>query len=131
MLVKAAKEVERLANTELVGELRVLELNTESLAEVAGVVFPCPAEHLDVTCVAPQKAFTYLYSGGLARSIWAEEAEAFAVADLKIESINRDNIAIGLPESADNEGVCRCHHRETRAVMKFGRKPVERCMKPE
>src|SRR5215831_1036327 len=49
--VKASKQADRLLDSQLFGELRLLELDAEPLAECVFVLIPSQSEQLDLACV--------------------------------------------------------------------------------
>jgi hypothetical protein len=122
--IEALKESECLIDSELFGQLGVLKLDSEQLAQVPRVRLPATAEHLDTARVGGEKTFADLDRGSLAGAIGAEKSEALPRLDLEVKSIDGDDVIIGLPESLDSEGrrgiIERCHHRTTRSVTTRG-----------
>jgi hypothetical protein len=100
LIVEAAKELERFEHRQLVGELRLLKLDAEPLAERLGIVAPAQAEHLDVTTVGRGEAFADLDRRGLAGAVRPEQAETLAGPDLQLDAVDGDDILERLPEIA-------------------------------
>ena len=100
---KAAKEAQRLFDRELVWELSFLQLDADTLAELAGCGAPIEAEQLDLAGVGVGEAFADLDGGGLAGAIGAEQAEALAAVDFEIEAIDGDHIGEGFAQGAEEE----------------------------
>ncbi len=122
--IEALKESQRLIHRKLLGELGVLELDSEQLAEITRVRLPVSAKHFDAPRVGREKAFADLDRSRLASAIGAEEAEALPGLDLEVETINCDDVIVGLPESLDSKGgrgiIEGCHHWTTRSVTARG-----------
>src|SRR5687768_8554764 len=125
--VEAAEEIDRFADRQLVGQLCVLKLNAKTLAQVVFVVLPGSTQDLDFTGVPGEQPFADFYGRGLTGSIGAEQAEALAVSHLQVQTVDCDDVAVGLPKAAHDKGMavgggryCRCHRSGTRIVMPFG-----------
>jgi hypothetical protein len=88
---------------ELFGQLRVLKLDAQQLAEIVGIRFPAPAEHFNAAGIGGEEPFADLDRGRFSGTVGAEEAEAFAGLDLKVEAIDGDDIVICLTETLDSE----------------------------
>ena len=99
--------------------------------QIVGVLLPRLAEYHDVARVPREQPFADLDGRGLAGAVRAEEAEAFAVANFEVEAVYGDDIAIGFPEAAYDQSVCRCHHRGTKGVMWVGQGCRRRALKPK
>jgi hypothetical protein len=101
LIEEAAEQPHGLLDRELVGELRLLELNSKALLERSGVGFPAQAEHLDIARVACREAFADLDRGGLARAVRPEQAEALAGSHLEIEAVHGDDVLVRLAQIAN------------------------------
>ena len=79
-------------------------------------LLPGAAEHLDLAGVAVDEPLADLDGRRLPRAVGAEEAEALPRADVEVEAIDRDDVAIGLPEGANGECgavvACGLHGRK-------------------
>src|SRR3989441_12177532 len=91
--VEAAKQPHRLRDGQLVGELGLLELDAEPLAQRAiGRAAPAPPhpEQLHVPRVRLREPLDNLDRGGLAGAVGTEQSEAFPGRDSEIEPGDRD-----------------------------------------
>ena len=64
---------------------------------------PAPAEHLDLARVGRGQALADLDGRRLAGAVGPEQAEALAAADLEVEAVDGDDVAVGFAELADDE----------------------------
>ena len=117
MLVEAAEERERLADGELVGKLRLLERDADPLSQRLRVALPRAAEHLDLAGVTVDQPLADLDGRGLAGAVRAEQAEALLRADVEVDAVDRHDVAVRLPEVANDErdvslGLQDCMTRE-------------------
>src|SRR5437588_1870906 len=97
--IEALKQRERFINRELLGQLSVLELDAEQLAQFAGVRLPAAAEHFDTARVSGEKSFTDLDGGRFSRSVRTEEPETFSSLYLEVQSVDGDDIVVGFYEA--------------------------------
>ena len=77
-LEEAAEQAQRLADRQLVGELRLLQLDAQPLAQRLRIGRPAEPEHLDVARVGLRQPFADLDRRGLAGAVRTEQAEALA-----------------------------------------------------
>ena len=105
--IEAAKEPHRLLHGELLAELRFLKLNAEQVSELPLIGGPSAAEHEDVSRVRCQQTLTDLDRRRLARTVGAEETEAFARPDLEVEARHRHDIAVAFVKPSNGERRCR------------------------
>src|SRR6185437_2077535 len=98
------KESHRFLDGEFFGELRLLELDSEALAELARLFGPPAAQDDDIAAVGTSEAFADLDRGGFAGAVGSEEAEALARAHVEVEAIDGHDIRIRLAEGSDREG---------------------------
>src|SRR5580700_306069 len=98
---KAAEQTQRFENGEFLGELRILQLNAEALAELIGVGVPVQAEQFNFSGIRSGEAFADFHCGGFAGAIGAEQAEAFAGANLEVEAVDSDHVLISLLKTGD------------------------------
>src|SRR5437899_12382944 len=106
MFIEGAKQRQRLGDSELVGELRLLQLNAEALAQCApGCTFPpWRPEDLDVPAVGNGEALEDFDGCGLAGAVGTEQTEALAGTDGEIQSLDRDHVSEALSEGAAADG---------------------------
>ena len=72
---------------------------------------PSAAEHLHVAGIGREQALENLDRRGFAGAVRPEEAEAFARADVEIETVDRGDVAVPLHEPAATQGWLRMCHR--------------------
>src|SRR5918999_2139573 len=101
--VKAPKEAQRLLDGQLLGELRVLQLNPEQLAELALVRRPAPPKDLDVARIRCRQSLTNLDRRRLTGAVRAEQPKAFPAQNLEIELVDGDDGAERLAQTADGK----------------------------
>ena len=100
-LAERAEEADGLLDRQLLGELRLLELDAEPLAQLAILPgAPALAEQLDLALVGRGQPFEDLDGRRLAGAVGAEQAEALAAADLEIEAVDGDDVAEALDQAA-------------------------------
>ena len=102
--VEAAEEGEDLADLELLGELRLLQLDAEPRAQRAAVAPPALAEHLDLPGARREQPLEDLDRRRLARPVRPEQAEALAGRHREVEPVDRHELAVALDQSAALEG---------------------------
>ena len=97
---------QRLGDGELVGELRLLQLNAESVAQrpACRPLTPRRPEDLDLATVGHGEALEDFDRGGLPRPVGSQQAEALAGADGEIQTGNRDDLSKALGEGATADG---------------------------
>src|SRR5690606_36971843 len=101
MPVETAEELEGLVHRDLLGELGLVQLDAEALAQVMGMAAPAEAEHFDLSGIGRGEPLTDLDGGGLPRAVRAEEAKAFTGVDGKVEAVHRHYVAVVLVEVPD------------------------------
>ena len=97
---EAAEQAQRFEHRQLVGELRLLQLDAEPLAQRLRIGRPAQPEHLDVAGVRLRQPFADLDGRGLAGAVRAEQAEALARAHLELDAVDGDDVLVGLAEIA-------------------------------
>ncbi len=70
--IEALKKSKYLIHGELFGQLRILQLDPEQLAKIAGIRLPVPAEHFDAARVGGEKTLADLDRGRLSGTVGAE-----------------------------------------------------------
>jgi hypothetical protein len=99
--VEAAEQPHRLLDGQLLGELRLLELDAEPLAESALVAIPPLAQHLDHPFVRSGQSFADLDRRGLSRAVGAEQPEALPRSDGEVEAVHGDHVTEALSQAGD------------------------------
>src|SRR5262249_16003757 len=102
--VEAAEHAHRFFDGELVGELRLLTLNAQALAQLVLVARPPQTEELDAAGVGGEKTLADLDRRRLAGTVGAEQAETLASGDREIESIHGFDVAVVLAQTFDEQG---------------------------
>ena len=101
LIEKAAEEAERFEYGKFFGELRVLQLNAKALAELVGVGVPVHAEQFDIAGIGSGEAFADFDGRSFSCAAGAEEAEAFAGANFEVETVDGDDVLVGLAQTCD------------------------------
>src|SRR2546425_7379787 len=103
--VEAAKQPDGLFDRELVGELRVLQLNAQALAQRAAIRTPRPShpEDLDLTPVGRGESLEDLDGGRLPRPVRPQQPKAFAYVDGEIEPRDRHDVRVALREAGTTD----------------------------
>ena len=85
---------------------------------------PAAAEDDDLARVRRREPLADLDGGGLAGAVGAEQAEALARTDLEVEAVDRDDVAVGLAELADEERAGEPACGKSNAVARRGAIPI-------
>jgi hypothetical protein len=95
LAIERPEQREHFADGELVGELRLLQLNAEPLAQrpPGGALAPRCPQDLDVARVRCRQPFEDLDRRGLAGAVRSEQAKALAGADREVEARDGDDVA--------------------------------------
>src|SRR5207244_12077392 len=95
-----------LLDRELIGELRILQLNPQALAQGAGARTPRPAhsEDLHLAPVGCCESLEDLDGGRLARPVGPQQPEALACVDGEIEPRDRHDVRVSLHEPGTTDG---------------------------
>ena len=101
LTVEAAEQPHRFEHGELLGQLRLLQLDAEPLAEPRRVGGPAEPEHFHVARIRRGQPLADLDGGGLAGAVGAEQPEAFAGADLEVQARDGDHVVIALAQVAN------------------------------
>jgi len=104
LLKKAAEETECFEYCEFFGELRILQLNAESLAKFFSMGTPVHSEQFHFARIGSGEAFADFDGSGFAGPVGPEKAEALARVHLEVEAIDGDDVLIGFAEAADAKG---------------------------
>src|SRR5436190_108463 len=102
LAIKRAEQREHFAHLQLVGELCLLELDSQPLTQGAAgrSVPPTRAENLDIAGIGQRQPFQDLDRRRLSGAVGAEQSEALAGSDDEIETRDRDDVPETLPEGA-------------------------------
>src|SRR5262249_52927272 len=87
--VEAAEDDEELTHGLLVGNPRFLEGHADAFPDRRCVAGPPQTEHLDLSRGGRDQSLENLDGRGLAGAVGAEQAEALALADLKVDAADR------------------------------------------
>jgi hypothetical protein len=87
--IEAAEEAKDFFGGEFLGELRLLELHADALAQFLGVRAPVEAEEFDGAGIRRGEPFANFDGSGLPCSIGAKQAETFAGRNLKVDAVDR------------------------------------------
>jgi hypothetical protein len=101
LAVEAAEKSKRFEDGQLVGELRLLELDAEPLPQRVRVALPAHAEHFHLAGIGSCQALADLDRRRLAGAVGSDQAEALARADLEIDAVNGDDVVVLLVQVAD------------------------------
>src|SRR6185369_10512053 len=120
--VERSKQPQHLFNGELVGQLRVLQLNSQALPELRLVGLPPESEHFDIAGVRRQQSLEDLDGRGLPGTIGPEQSKTFASTHVERQAVNGHNIAITPGEPLTSNGksihVARfCNNFELRIYL--------------
>src|SRR6185295_8595646 len=97
------EQVDRLFHGELLGELSLLQRDSQQLPELPVVRSPAAAQHQHLASIRSVDPLTDLDGGSLSRAVRAQEAEALSRVDLEIEAVDCDDILVGFAEIANLE----------------------------
>ena len=92
-MVERSEQPQRLLDGELVGELRLLELDAEALAQLA-LVAPSAGRAPRLARVGREQPFEDLDRRRLAGAVRAEQAEALAAAHLERQAVDGHDVAV-------------------------------------
>jgi hypothetical protein len=93
-----------LEHGELLGKLRVLQLNPKPLTELRSLRVPVQAEYLDVPRIPGGHALADFYSRCFPRAVGSEKAKTIAEPRLEIETSDGNHVLVGPPRIADAKG---------------------------
>src|SRR5687767_11551753 len=103
-LVEAPKELQGLGDGELLAELGFLERNAQPLPERRAALAPLLAQHQHLPRIGDGEPFADLDGGGLSGAIGPEEAETLPREHFEVESVDGDDLAECLAETAERDG---------------------------
>ena len=124
VLIKALKERESFVDSELLRELRVLQLNSEPLAELPGACIPMSPKHFHVAGVGGEESLADLHGRRFSGAVGSENSEAFAALDFEIHSVDSNDITVRLSQPLNPKRGCVCHCGGTCGVTRSGQKGV-------
>jgi len=104
--VEATEQPDGLLDGELLGELRVLQLNAQTLTQRASARPPRPPhpEDLDLAPVGGGEPLENLDGGRLPRPVRPQQAEALARVDGEVEPRDRYDVGVSLSEAGTTDG---------------------------
>ena len=105
--VEAAEEPQRLDDRQLVGELGVLQLDAEPLAQLLGIRGPAQAEDLDVASVRHGEPLADLDRRRLAGAVRAQQPEALAGGDVEVDAVDGNDLLVSLAKITDPQRLRR------------------------
>ena len=108
--VKAAEQNHDLADAQLVGKFRLLELNAQTRTQRQPVAAPGFAEHLDQTGIGDSQAFEDFDRGRFAGSVRTEHSEALSAPHFEIEAGDGHGVGVALYQIFAAEGVLGIRH---------------------
>ena len=107
LAVEALEEGERLVDGQLLGELGILELDAEQLAQLVLVRFPPAAEDLDAPRIRREKSLADLDGGRFSGAVRPKQSKALARQNLELEAVDGDDVVVRLAEALNPECGCR------------------------
>jgi len=100
---KAAEEPDGLFHGRFFGELRLLQLQADTLAQFCGIRFPVQAEKFDDSGIGIGQPFADFNGGGLSGAVRSEQAEALAFCHFQIDAVNGDDVSVSLAQVAQEQ----------------------------
>src|SRR5436305_14890899 len=82
LLVKRCPEVYRLPHFDPLLQLRLLELNPDTLLQLVDLAKGIKTQHRDAASVGRTQTFDALHRGSLSRAIWRDQTKYLAAVDL-------------------------------------------------
>ena len=101
--VETAEQPKRLFDRQLLGELGLLQLHAEPLAQLGAVGLPAQSQQFDRPGVGLEQPLADLDGGGLPRPVRSQQSEALARARLEIDPVHRNHVRVGLPQAAHRQ----------------------------
>ena len=95
-IVERPEQAQRLLDRQLVGELRLLQLDAEALAQLALVALPAQPEHFDLARIGRQQPFEDLDRRRLPGAVRTEQPEALAALHVERQAVDGDDVAVAL-----------------------------------
>ena len=101
---EAAEQPDGLQDGELFGELGLLKLDSEALAQLRGIGVPAHSQHFDLAGIGGGESLADFHGGGLSGAVGSEQPETFAGTDLEIQAVDGEHILVSLAQIADLQG---------------------------
>src|SRR5579863_3451611 len=101
MAEKAAKQADRFVHGQFLGELRILQLDAEALAEPVRVRAPPPAKHFDFSGIRRRETFADFDSCRFSGAIRPKKAEALSRVHFKVETVDCNHVPVCFSQLAD------------------------------
>ena len=103
MAKKAAKQAQCLVDRQLVGKLRLLQLDADPLAQLVCAGGPVQPQQLHCPCIGSGQPLANFDGGCLARAVRSQQPETLATGDLEVETIDCHYIGKGLAQAAQEK----------------------------
>src|SRR2546429_225323 len=89
LLVKRCPEVYRLPHFDPLLQLRLLELNPDTLLQLVDLSKGIKTQNRDAASVGRTQTFDALHRGSFSRAIWPDQTKYLAVVDLERHLVDR------------------------------------------
>ena len=99
LLVKRCPEVYRLPHFDPLLQLRLLELNPDTLLQLVDLSKGIKTQNRDAASVGRTQTFDALHRGSFSRAIWPDQTKYLAVVDLERHLVDSYRWAVGLADS--------------------------------
>jgi tumor protein p53-inducible protein 3 len=109
--IERAEERERLHDRELLGELRFLKRNADTLPQLTLVALPLEAENAHFAAVGRVEPLEDLDGRRLPRTVRTEQAETLAAQNFEIDPVDRLHVGIVLAQVAAGDDCVWFAHR--------------------
>jgi hypothetical protein len=104
LLEEATEELEGLDDRDFFGQLRLLQLDTEPLAQLRGVTLPPQAEDLDDTGIRCRQPLADLDCRRLSSTVGTEQAETLSGGHLEVDPVDGLDVLIRLLQVLNAQG---------------------------
>ncbi len=106
LLVKRSPEVYRLPYFDPLLQLRLLELNADTVLQLIDLTKRIETQNRDAAPVGRAQTFDALHRGSFSRAIWPDQTKYLAVVDLERHFVDSYRFAVGLADSRHlNDGT--------------------------
>src|ERR1700728_1852450 len=105
---ETAEKLQRLLDGELVRELRLLQLDADAMAKLAGMRAPVQAEQLHGAAVGAGQSFANFNRSSFAGAIGAKQSEALGACHVEVEAIDSHHLSVGLAQAAQQQRLRAC-----------------------
>ena len=121
MLKKTAKKTDRFMHGELLGKLRVLQLNAKALSKLRRIRIPSHAEHFHISRIRIRESFTNFYGRRLPRPVWPKQTETFPRMNFQVQFIDGNHVFVCFSEMADAESGLEVAAKHGLSIASDGR----------